>query len=212
MRCAPAKTECRARRIVPARRRRAPQRMPSCTSWSSTGKRSPGRQVIRRTQSRCPGRRNGGRSRPPGSGRRASMPPVDDDGGRGAVDLAAGVVVEAQQSPPGAGMHHVFAQLVHLGGARNGGHLAREPRDLFARSHDGRVAQQSGCWNMRRAPATLAYREAVVTRPLIGISSYAAGRDNSSRSCEYVDVVRLAGGVPIVLPAVKVRSPRKRST
>jgi putative glutamine amidotransferase len=58
---------------------------------------------------------------------------------------------------------------------------------------------------MRRAPATLVHREAVVARPLIGISSYgrAGQRQTFSLPCEYVDVVRLAGGVPIVLPAVE---------
>ena len=44
-----------------------------------------------------------------------------------------------------------------------------------------------------------------MTRPLIGISSYgrAGQRQTFSLPCEYVDVVRLAGGVPIVLPAVE---------
>ena len=42
-------------------------------------------------------------------------------------------------------------------------------------------------------------------RPLIGISSYgrAGERQVFSLPCEYVDVVRLAGGVPLVLPAVE---------
>ncbi len=42
-------------------------------------------------------------------------------------------------------------------------------------------------------------------RPLIGISSYgrAGQRQTFSLPCEYVDVVRLAGGVPLVLPAVE---------
>src|SRR5437763_777759 len=41
--------------------------------------------------------------------------------------------------------------------------------------------------------------------PLIGISSYgrAGQRQTFSLPCEYVDVVRLAGGVPIMLPAVE---------
>jgi putative glutamine amidotransferase len=44
-----------------------------------------------------------------------------------------------------------------------------------------------------------------VARPLIGISSYgrAGERQTFSLPCEYVDVVRLAGGVPVVLPAVE---------
>lgn len=44
-----------------------------------------------------------------------------------------------------------------------------------------------------------------MARPLIGISSYgrAGQRQTFSLPCEYVDVVRLAGGVPIVLPAVE---------
>jgi putative glutamine amidotransferase len=44
-----------------------------------------------------------------------------------------------------------------------------------------------------------------VARPLIGISSYgrAGQRQTFSLPCEYVDVVRLAGGVPVVLPAVE---------
>jgi len=43
-----------------------------------------------------------------------------------------------------------------------------------------------------------------VVRPLIGISSYgrAGERQTFSIPCEYVDVVRLAGGVPLVLPPV----------
>src|SRR5882672_4821702 len=62
---------------------------------------------------------------------------------------------------------------------------------------------------MRRAPATVVPREAVVARPLIGISSYgrAGERQTFSLPCEYVDVVRLAGGVPIVLPAVEGEIP-----
>ncbi len=48
-----------------------------------------------------------------------------------------------------------------------------------------------------------------VTRPLVGISSYgrAGQRQTFSLPCEYVDVVRLAGGVPIVLPAVEGEIP-----
>jgi putative glutamine amidotransferase len=47
--------------------------------------------------------------------------------------------------------------------------------------------------------------EPAVARPLIGISSYgrAGQRQTFSLPCEYVDVVRLAGGVPVVLPAVE---------
>ncbi len=42
-------------------------------------------------------------------------------------------------------------------------------------------------------------------RPLIGISSYgrAGQRQTFSVPCEYVDVVRLAGGVPVILPPVE---------
>src|SRR3989442_9206035 len=48
-----------------------------------------------------------------------------------------------------------------------------------------------------------------MARPLIGISSYgrAGQRQTFSLPCEYVDVVRLAGGVPIVLPAVEGEIP-----
>jgi len=48
-----------------------------------------------------------------------------------------------------------------------------------------------------------------VARPLVGISSYgrAGDRQTFSLPCEYVDVVRLAGGVPIVLPAVEGEIP-----
>jgi putative glutamine amidotransferase len=48
-----------------------------------------------------------------------------------------------------------------------------------------------------------------VRRPLIGISSYgrAGERQTFSVPCEYVDVVRLVGGVPIVLPAVEGEIP-----
>jgi putative glutamine amidotransferase len=51
--------------------------------------------------------------------------------------------------------------------------------------------------------------EPVVARPLIGISSYgrAGQRQTFSLPCEYVDVVRLAGGVPVVLPAVEGEIP-----
>lgn len=46
-------------------------------------------------------------------------------------------------------------------------------------------------------------------RPLIGISSYgrAGERQTFSLPCEYVDVVRLAGGVPLMLPAVEGEVP-----
>src|SRR5207249_3347481 len=46
-------------------------------------------------------------------------------------------------------------------------------------------------------------------RPLIGISSYgrAGERQVFSLPCEYVDVVRLAGGVTVVLPAVEGEIP-----
>ena len=46
-------------------------------------------------------------------------------------------------------------------------------------------------------------------RPLIGITSYgrAGERQVFSLPCEYVDVVRLAGGVPVVLPAVEGEIP-----
>jgi putative glutamine amidotransferase len=46
-------------------------------------------------------------------------------------------------------------------------------------------------------------------RPLIGISSYgrAGQRQTFSLPCEYVDVVRLAGGVPLMLPAVEGEVP-----
>ena len=62
------------------------------------------------------------------------------------------------------------------------------------------------CWNLDPLPATLT---GVVTRPLIGISSYgrAGQRQTFSLPCEYVDVVRLAGAVPIVLPAVEGEIP-----
>ena len=48
-----------------------------------------------------------------------------------------------------------------------------------------------------------------MARPLIGISSYgrAGQRQTFSLPCEYVDVVRLAGGVPIMLPAVEGEVP-----
>jgi putative glutamine amidotransferase len=46
-------------------------------------------------------------------------------------------------------------------------------------------------------------------RPLIGISSYgrAGERQTFSVPCEYVDVVRLAGGVPLILPPVENEIP-----
>lgn len=48
-----------------------------------------------------------------------------------------------------------------------------------------------------------------MARPLIGITSYgrAGQRQTFSLPCEYVDVVRLAGGVPVVLPAVEGEIP-----
>jgi len=48
-----------------------------------------------------------------------------------------------------------------------------------------------------------------VARPVIGISSYgrAGERQTFSLPCEYVDVVRLVGGVPVVLPAVEGEIP-----
>ena len=62
---------------------------------------------------------------------------------------------------------------------------------------------------MTPAPATLWPSEQAVARPLIGISSYgrAGQRQTFSLPCEYVDVVRLAGGVPVVLPAVEGEIP-----
>jgi len=62
------------------------------------------------------------------------------------------------------------------------------------------------CWNLGPHPDNLTR---VVTRPLIGISSYgrAGQRQTFSLPCEYVDVVRLAGAVPIVLPAVEGEIP-----
>ena len=41
-------------------------------------------------------------------------------------------------------------------------------------------------------------------RPLIGITSYARGGTRLSFSvpCEYIDAIRRAGGVPVVLPPV----------
>lgn len=49
----------------------------------------------------------------------------------------------------------------------------------------------------------------MVVRPLIGISSYgrAGERQTFSVPCEYVDAVRMAGGVPIVLPPVEGEMP-----
>jgi putative glutamine amidotransferase len=46
-------------------------------------------------------------------------------------------------------------------------------------------------------------------RPLIGISSYGRGgeRQTFSVPCEYVDVVRVAGGVPLILPPVEGETP-----
>ncbi|HJQ84637.1 MAG TPA: gamma-glutamyl-gamma-aminobutyrate hydrolase family protein [Candidatus Binatia bacterium] len=48
-----------------------------------------------------------------------------------------------------------------------------------------------------------------MARPLVGITSYgrAGQRQTFSLPCEYVDVVRLAGGVPVVLPAVEGEIP-----
>jgi putative glutamine amidotransferase len=48
-----------------------------------------------------------------------------------------------------------------------------------------------------------------VRRPLIGISSYgrAGKRKSFSVPCDYVDAVRRAGGVPVVLPAVEGEIP-----
>ncbi len=61
------------------------------------------------------------------------------------------------------------------------------------------LPQARECWNIAGAAATL---EGV--RPLIGISSYARGGTRLSFSvpCEYVDAIRRAGGVPVVLPPV----------
>ncbi len=46
-------------------------------------------------------------------------------------------------------------------------------------------------------------------RPLIGISSYgrAGERQTFSVPCEYVDAVRMAGGVPVILPPVEGETP-----
>ena len=62
---------------------------------------------------------------------------------------------------------------------------------------------------MLEPEAAARYSHRRVTRPLVGISSYgrAGQRQTFSLPCEYVDVVRLAGGVPIVLPAVEGEIP-----
>lgn len=54
----------------------------------------------------------------------------------------------------------------------------------------------------------------MAARALIGITSYgrAGQRQTFSLPCEYVDVVRLAGGVPIVLPAVEGEIPEALDT
>jgi putative glutamine amidotransferase len=51
-------------------------------------------------------------------------------------------------------------------------------------------------------------------RPLIGISSYgrAGQRQTFSVPCEYVDVVRLVGGVPLILPSVEGEVPEALGT
>jgi len=51
-------------------------------------------------------------------------------------------------------------------------------------------------------------------RPLVGISSYgrAGQRQTFSVPCEYVDVVRLVGGVPIILPSVEGEIPEALET
>jgi putative glutamine amidotransferase len=61
------------------------------------------------------------------------------------------------------------------------------------------LPQGRECWNIEQPADTL-----VVVRPLIGISSYGRGGQRLSFSvpCEYVDAIRRAGGVPIVLPPV----------
>src|SRR5215469_3359871 len=63
----------------------------------------------------------------------------------------------------------------------------------------GGLPQAPQCWNLRRPVVTL-----VCVRPLIGISSYPRNgtRRSFSVPCEYIDAVRKAGGVPIVLPPV----------
>src|SRR5205823_1510295 len=82
-------------------------------------------------------------------------------------------------------------------GARDVGRLAREGHGRPY--HSGRTAGTS-----RPRPLRWGLEQAVA-RPLIGISSYgrAGQRQTFSLPCEYVDVVRLAGGVPIMLPAVE---------
>ena len=63
----------------------------------------------------------------------------------------------------------------------------------------GGLPQAPQGWNLRPPVVTL-----VCVRPLIGISSYPRNgtRRSFSVPCEYIDAVRKAGGVPIVLPPV----------
>jgi len=75
---------------------------------------------------------------------------------------------------------------------RGNGTLPRVAQDAPLLEHEARTRYLGG-----------------VARPLIGISSYgrAGQRQTFSLPCEYVDVVRLAGGVPIVLPAAEGEIP-----
>src|SRR5262245_29705814 len=61
------------------------------------------------------------------------------------------------------------------------------------------LPQGRECWNINALAGSLDD-----VRPLIGITSYARGGPRLSFSvpCEYVDAIRRAGGVPVVLPPV----------
>src|SRR5262249_37812258 len=116
------------------------------------------------------------------------------------LDTPGPVVVVAERHPVGVAVDHVLDEVVVVGMPRDGGDLARK-------GHGRGVAQLPRCWNLAAAPGTV--EGPTVTRPLIGISSYgrAGERQTFSLPCEYVDVVRLVGGVPIVLPAVEGEIP-----
>src|SRR5262249_30324685 len=118
---------------------------------------------------------------------------------RRALHLPGAVVVVAHRHPVDLVVHHVLAQLVPLRGAWDPRHLARK-----AHAAGGPHAPRR--WNLGPRPATLGM---AMRRPLVGISSYgrAGERQTFSLPCEYVDVVRVAGGVPIVLPAVEGEIP-----
>jgi hypothetical protein len=119
--------------------------------------------------------------------------------GVGPLDTERPVEVMAQRLAAGLAVDHVGRELVGCGTPGN-------ERDLAGKRHARRLPQAAECWNI--APPAGSVED---VRPLIGITSYARGGTRLSFAvpCEYVDAIRRAGGVPVVLPPCSGRCARR---